>query len=212
MNIPTKDRCEILKYTLEYEINFLEKYNISINILDSSDDDRTKNLISDYKQKYNWLDINYHFYPSDTPYYVKTIDTFFIGIDEADYVLSCGDGRVLTEEYFKQLFLCMNKGFKIIVMEIDDVSNLGNRIYYPDEQLKFFRDCSPVVTLLGGATTHSSLSKAVNKKELLLKYKDSDIIQSGFYFESIIKIKDFTGIYISKSKVAIPNPYRKFLT
>ncbi len=53
--IPTYNRAEILKENLLYMMDDIKKYNIPIYISDDSDNDDTKNIISELKKDYEYI-------------------------------------------------------------------------------------------------------------------------------------------------------------
>ena len=148
--IPTYNRELTLEFCLKASGTRLFEYGVDLIIFDSSDNDRTKELVKKYNDE-GYDNIIYQFYePKDNGSMdQKIIDAYKTYSCKYDYIWICRDGIAITFDYFHtQLESLLNEKLDLIVIdsEFRDIWHTGNKHYTTTETL-FHDQCIRMVTL-----------------------------------------------------------------
>lgn len=102
--IPTCNRSEVIRYYLEYILEDIKRYNISVIICDSSNNDFTKNVVKQYNQ-YNIIYYKYIEKNKQKTLDKKIYDLAKIFCDEYDYIWFCRDRSIPKLNVLYDIFL-----------------------------------------------------------------------------------------------------------
>lgn len=102
--IPTCDRSEVIRYYLEYILEDIRRYNISVIICDSSNNELTKDLV----EQYNKCNIIYYKYIDESKQ--RTLDEKIYNLakvfyDKYDYIWFCRDRSIPKLNILYEIFL-----------------------------------------------------------------------------------------------------------
>lgn len=133
--LPTRNHAEMVRFFLE-KTDYLEKYNICLQVHDSSTNDETKELIESINSNH----IRYRRYDSDIDIDVKTI----LALQDVNtkYAFLCGDGVIFNANVVYENIYTYLKADIDLVEIYDD--NLKKHIDYYN-LLKEKKKCDPVM-------------------------------------------------------------------
>lgn len=148
--IPSFNRDKTIDFCLSATGTRLWEYGVDLIILDSSDNDKTKDLVQSYVDK-GYTNIIYQYYETKDNCSLdqKIVDAYLKYSNDYEYIWLCRDGIAITFDYIHtQLEALINKKYDVIVVDSSfrDIWNTGNKHY--DSPEDFFKDqCIRMVTL-----------------------------------------------------------------
>lgn len=209
--LPTRNHTELVRFFIE-KTDYLEKYNIYLQVHDSSTNDETQELVMSINSNH----ISYQRYDSDTDIDVKTI-LALQGV-ETKYAFLCGDGVIFNANaVYENIYTYLKKDVDVIEMYDD---NLNKHIDYYNH-LKERKKSDPVI--YNNITEHfvdncwhmplygGSIVKSVVFRKFDFKLNE-DLIGKGFVYPFSIydyfSAHEFYGCVCGGSTL-IPNPLKK---
>ena len=193
--IPTYNRHSILRENLLHMLPELSKYNIAVYISDDSDNNNTRDMISELKLKYD--KIYYHKNNPSLGHDNNCLRT--LGIPNEEYIWYLGDSEIIKDNGIKLILDLLKKNtFDFILLNADNRSVDINSHHYLDAS-SFFVDLAWHATLTGAT---------IYRKEILFnkkydKYVGSNFIQLGIILEELLDSTD--GLYWLNNKLIYVN-------
>lgn len=193
--IPTYNRPDLVRDTLQFELPSLIKWNIDVYIYDSSSNNLTENIIKEF-QNDGFDNLYYIKLSVDILLETKVIKIFsFYGMKQSyEYLWLTNDVFGISDLLLKDLNTILSKKYDIILVNNKDVEQIGIREYKNAND--FFDDCAWRSTLFGAVILHNNIFKYADWNSLKTKYGGKEFLYIAFYFESIIKQKNFRALHI----------------
>lgn len=191
--IPTYNRCEILKENLLYMIDEIKNYNIPIYISDDSDNDLTKNMITELKKDYEYI----YYFKNESSLGHDRNCLYTLSLPDEDYIWYLGDSMRIENGKIKDILDISSKDCYdlILVNCLDRDVNVPSKQYFSHRT--FFLELAWHATLTGATIYHKDSLNKINFK----KYLDTNFVQLGIILERALDIKN--GIlWINKSYIS----------
>lgn len=204
IGIPTKNHPQYIRYYLAKTLDSALKYNIDIGIYDSSDDDLTKNIVTE-KINQGYSNLFYKRCSPDTLSQTKIRD--ILVNTGYRYNWLCGDGIVIN----------IDKVISTVKKEIDfDRDVIIFSFFKEHVKYKEFFDCVDMLpyawnplSLYGGAIYKGDLFSIDEWNKLSEKYTEN--IHFTGIFEHFLQRKRVNAVVI-KTEFFTTNPYKKDAT
>lgn len=211
--IPTYQRHEcVYEFLYEYS-NYYQKHGIDIYYYDSSLDDKTYSVVSEFSK--NIPDIYYVRMPAEMHSNAKVYKIFQqYGLKKNyDFIWLCNDAIRFSEQALNGIIAKINDTYDIIEVDPDDVEHLGLRIY--EDCNLYLRDCAWKLTLYGAAmlNVHTILNgvKWNVYEEKFLKRKVINFSHVSLYFNRIVEMRQFRALHIPvENKEFKSSMYKKY--
>ena len=177
--IPTYNRHLILKENLLRMLPELREYNIPVYISDDSDNNYTRDMISEFKIQYD--NIQYHKNDPSLGHDKNCLKT--LQIPNEEYIWYLGDSQVIKDKGIKVILDLIEKNtFDFILV------NAENRNVDVDSQC--YRDANEFFVDLAWHATLTGIT--IYRKEILFrkdynKYIGSNFIQLGIILEELLE-------------------------
>jgi hypothetical protein len=180
--IPTYNRCEILKENLLYMLDEIRKYNIPIYISDDSDNDLTKNMITELKKDYGYI---YYFKNKPSLGHDRNC-LYTLSLPDEEYIWYLGDSIRVKNGKIKDILekITTNCYDLILVNSFERDFNISSKEYFSHS--KFFVELAWHATLTGVTIYRKDLLNEIDFK----KYLDTNFIQLGIILERALDIKN----------------------
>lgn len=198
--IPTYNRPAIIQELCEQSILQYLDFGMDIYIYDSSEDDRTKDIVSKYQSEYSHLfycRIDSSVHSNEKVYMILQKNSY---VKEYEYIWICGDALRYSTNVLSKIGSAMNQKFDFIIVDAMDDEKIGSKEY--TKKNEFFHDCAWYMTLYGATLIRTeTVLRDADWKFLIEKYLGSDTLyysQVGFYFEQLAKLDTFHAIHIAK--------------
>lgn len=201
--VPTKDRPDMVREVLEYELPYYKNFNIDICYIDSSESDNTQEVIISLSKKYD-KDIIYMTKSPRLCLDYKLVDVFkdFQAM-EYDYYWLINDSISISEEMLNYVMKIVDDGYDLIRLPLAGSGNKED--FITNDVDEWFQKCSASMahmasTIMSKALLEGNIDwdnlrkKYVNNNEL--DEKHGYFFTVGFYLEQIAKLDDFKGIFI----------------
>lgn len=167
--IPTCNRSAAIDNLLFQSAYQLRKYGVDVIIYDSSDDDKTENVVRNFQLDGCW-NVFYHRYQNylaDTSLEVKVMDAYREYADQYRYLWVCGESIVLTPDtcvekirsYIQQKFDCI-----IVDAKFRNGDEKSEKIYAVGDALALFKEQGKRITMLGTLIFSSDLIQRILDK------------------------------------------------
>ncbi len=204
--VPTKDRPEIVKDALEYELPYYKRYDLDICYYDSSESDDTYDVIRAMCEKHS-VDIGYRRLDSSLCIDMKIVEMYReLENSEYDYIWMINDAISISEEMIRRVISVLHDGYDIIRFSNPGENMREDHITFdPDD---WFNNCSFEMSLMASTIIRRSLLDAEhNWEELVLKYIGGNEFDDnhgyffcvGFYLEQIAKLSSFKGLLLGNT-------------
>lgn len=196
--IPTYNRHLILRENLLAMLPDLNKYNIPVYISDDSDNNHTRDMISEVKIQYD----NIYYFKNNPSLGHDNNCLQTLGIPNEEYIWYLGDSQVINNQGIKTILELLEENtFDFILVNAED-RNLDIDSHYYRDANEFFVELTWHATLTGAT---------VYRKDILFKtnydrYIGSNFMQLGIILEEML---DNTNglcwlnkklIYVNKNK------------
>ncbi len=205
--VPTKDRPEIIRDVLNYELQYYEKLKVHVRYYDSSETDLTKNIINNYILKGSKY-LSYVRTPSNQCLDYKLID--FLKNDsylrQYHYIWLINDATSIYEEALIEILMHLNDNYHLVRLPIPSGGKTENYIY--TDQNLWFQECSHGMSLMASTIMNVSMLNVSDKdwdlwQKKYVKNNDIDSEEHGFFFmvafflERILQLNSFKGLYVN---------------
>lgn len=211
--IPTYQRHECVYEFLHEYSKYYQKHNMDIYYYDSSPDDKTYSVVSEYSE--NTEGIYYVQIPVDMHPNTKVYKIFQqYGLKKNyDFIWVCNDAIRFSEQAIGEIYEKIDVSYDIIEPDPEDVERLELR-EYEDADL-YLRDCAWKLTLFGAAilNVHTILNGVEWNiyEEKFLKKNLINFSHVSFYFNRIVEMKQFRALRIPiESKEFKSSMYKKY--
>lgn len=204
MCIPTRNRSEMVKEVIEYEWQYYHKYPIDICYYDSSDDAMTKNVVEECREKYglsllweplpDWMCLDY-----------KLIEILKqVQQKEYEYIWLINDSISITEPALELVYELLEQNYDMIRLPLAGEGSKEDIIC--TDANDWFQKCSAGMAHMASTIMKTSLLKEAecDWEKLKKKYVGGNELDENhgyffmvaFYLEQILKLKNFSGIFI----------------
>lgn len=204
MCIPTRNRAEMVKEVLEYEIEYYKRCGVELCYYDSSDGEETREIIEEINAKYG-VGIQYRKCDVALCLDYKLIE-ILKDFEKADYeyLWLVNDSISIKEEMIERVCQAAKEGYDLIRLPLageglqEDIITTS-----PNE---WFHNCSQGMAHMASTIMNLSLLKGAEHKWDILREKyvgcnelNDDhgyFFMVAFYLEQILKLERFKGIFI----------------
>ena len=208
--IPTYNHPQMIKYILD-NYTFIDKYELLLQIHDSSTDESTKKIVDSYKYE----NVEYYRYDSNTNVDLKTI----LALQKVNtkYAYLCGDGILINPNMLSKIYEQINKDYNLI--ELYDKSVPRHFEYYQNvlkgrsellykDVIKHFNDNFWHMPFYGGSIVLTKVFKEINIDSLINKPYNGFVYSYFIYnyfsnhcFKAVVLGDDFlfNNIYKTES-------------
>lgn len=195
--IPTYNRSEAIERVLREEIQIMKKYDIDIIVFDSSENDKTRKKVEDYKAR-GYNNLFYYKFAKEIPSNVKVYKIFkMMAKSDYEYIWLIHDHTICNENAVQHIlyYLNENRDFYVLNMQADDYScllfnNITDFLYEGAWRLNSF----------GAAIVkRDTFLKGVDWKRISKKYntkKTMNYSHIGFYYERAAELESFQACKI----------------
>lgn len=203
MAIPTKDRSEMVREVLNYEVKYYKDYDIELCYYDSSIDDKTKRVISDigeiagvkifYKRMGDGLCLDY-----------KIIEMFKeFEKSDYDYFWLVNDSVSISEQMLRKVIAATECDYDLIRLPLAGEGRTED--YVTEDINEWFLNCSQGMAHMASTIMSTSLlALKTDWDELRDKYVYNNELNDehgyfftvGFYLEQIKRLRQFKGLFI----------------
>lgn len=196
--IPTYERHECVYEFLHEHSEYYRKYGMDIYYYDSSPDDRTYLVVSEYCEKatgiyYVRMPVEMH---SNAKVY-KIFQQYGLKKDY-DFIWVCNDAIRYSERAISEIVGKIDVSYDIIEVDYEDVEHLGLKIY--EDRDLYLRDCAWKLTLYGAAllNVHTMLSGVdwSAYEEKFFKREVINFSHVSLYFNRIAEMGRFRALHI----------------
>ena len=204
MCIPTRNRAEMVKEVLEYEMEYYKRCGVSLCYYDSSDGEETWKVIEEINSKYS-ADIQYR--RSDP---ALCLDYKLIEIlkdmekEDYDYLWLINDSISIKEEMLEYVSGISEGGYDLIRLPLAG-KGAAEDVVTTDPN-EWFHECSQGMAHMASTVMNFSLLRQARHDWdwLREKYVGNNELDDNhgyffmvaFYLEQILKLEHFTGIFI----------------
>lgn len=204
MCIPTRNRAEMVREVLDYEMEYYQRLGVRLRFYDSSDGEETWKVIQEINGKYS-VDIQYR--KSDP---TLCLDYKLIEIlkdmekDDYDYLWFVNDSISIKEEMLKYVSRKAEDGYDLIRLPLAGKGAAEDIV--TSEPNEWFHKCSQGMAHMASTVMNCSLlTKASHDWDSLReKYVENNELDDrhgyffmvAFYLEQILKLNHFKGIFI----------------
>ena len=207
--IPTADRAEMVEEVLRYEMDYYPDFDMDIVCFDSSNDDRTEELVREYREK-GFGNLIYKRTPKDLCIDYKII---YIWSQEKwlldyDYVWLINDSISITKDSLVEIFSYLNDEYSLMRLPVEGSGNKED--FLTEDPNEWFHSCSKGMAHMGSTIMNTQLLRGnIDWDCLSYKYvKNNDIYSNdhgffftvGFYLERILELERFKGILIGNRR------------
>lgn len=204
--VPTKDRPEIVREVLEYELPYYKRYDLDICYYDSSESVDTYDVIRAMCEKHS-VDIGYRRLDSSLCIDMKIVEMYReLENSGYDYIWMINDAISISEEMIRRVASVLHDGYDII--RLSDPGKNGLKDYITSDSDDWFNNCSYAMALMASTIIRRTLFDAEhNWEELVHKYIGSNEFDDnhgyffcvGFYLEQIAKLSSFRGMMLGNN-------------
>lgn len=201
--IPTKERSEMVKEVLNYELIYYKNYEIDICYYDSSTDDKTRTAITMINKKYT-TDIIYKCLDSNLCLDYKIIEMFkqFQKM-KYDYYWLINDSISINDDLLEYVMQVIENGYDLIRLPLSGAGDVKD--YVTSDINEWFKNCSQGMAHMASTIMSKSLLQIETDWEYLknryvynntLDEKHGYFFTVAFYLEQITKLSSFKGLFI----------------
>lgn len=209
--IPTYNQPEMIREMFIRCIGMYNESGIDVYIYDSSPDNETESIASEYQADYK--NIYYSHLPADTHSNLKVLGAYqeIIGMNRYAYLWLCPDYIQLTRQGMECVLEHCREGFDICVLNYRDVEHIGEKRY--TDINTFFLDCAWHMTSYMATIIRLASFADVEWDTLYERYTIPRRITHShvaLYFEQLAKLQKIKAVHIpiSSGQIRI-SPYRK---
>lgn len=209
--IPTYNQPEMIREMFIRCIGMYNESGIDVYIYDSSPDNETESIVSEYQADYK--NIYYSHLPADTHSNLKVLGAYqeIIGMNRYAYLWLCPDYIQLTRQGMECVLEHCREGFDICVLNYRDVEHIGEK-RYKDINI-FFQDCAWHMSSYMATVIRLPAFADMDWEKLYEKYTVPGKIAHShvaLYFEQLAKVPEARAVHIPITSEHIRvSPYRK---
>lgn len=198
--IPTYNRAELLKLSLEKNLPIISKFNLPIIIGDNSDNDQTKQVVEKIQKEYHFVE----YYKHECNLGADKNIEFVLKNSISEYSWIIGDGQIVNESYLVHLMDVLHtKKYDLIVNNVT-VNRVKNIL-----ESKVYTDANLLLIELGWHMTFLYaliFSRKLIKSTQYERFYNTNFLQHGIIFEYLVQCNSFAVLWepaISCSAIAM---------
>lgn len=209
--IPIYNQPEMLREMFIRCLSIYDEFGIDVYIYDSSPDNKTENVIQEYRTTYQ--NLYYKHLSTDIQSNIKVVEAYkeIIGTKKYEYLWLCPDYIQLTRQGVECVLEHCRKGFDICVLNYRDVEHIGEKRY--TDINTFFLDCAWHMTSYMATIIRLASFADVEWEEFYKRYMISGRIllsHVALYFEQLAKLPKTKAIHVPVTAVHLRiSSYRK---